>query len=101
MGRLAMGLVVITTAVVTMQPQSVRALPWTRVEAVPASDVFSLQHQGTTLYVGTATIVYIGANEGLQLDTQRAGRFDCERDRDGGLGGWRTVGRDIRKRRLP
>ena len=45
-------------------PRPSAGLNWTRVEAVPASDVFSVQHHGTTLYAGTSDVVYIGADEG-------------------------------------
>lgn len=49
----------------SLLPLPSEALPWTRVVEVPASDVFSLQHHLTTLYAGSADIVYIGASEGM------------------------------------
>jgi len=45
-------------------PLPAAAVTWTRVEEVPAADVFSLHHAGTTLYAGAANIVYVGAAEG-------------------------------------
>ena len=45
-------------------PRTSAGLPWTRVEAVPVTDVTCVERHGTTLYAGTWTTVYIGANEG-------------------------------------
>ena len=45
-------------------PVPAAAVTWTRVEEIPADDVFSIHHFGTTLYAGAANIVYIGANDG-------------------------------------
>ena len=62
--RWATGLALATAGILTTQPLFAQTLPWTRVEVVPPSDVFSLHHQDTTLYAGTSTIVFMGANEG-------------------------------------
>ena len=51
-------------ALATLLPLPAAAVTWTRVEEVPADDVFSLHYFGTTLYAGAANIVYIGANDG-------------------------------------
>ncbi len=40
------------------------AATWTRVTALPASDIYSLSRHGTTLYAGTETVVHIGTNDG-------------------------------------
>jgi len=45
-------------------PRPSLGLTWTRVEAVPAADVYSIQRHGTTLYAGSSDVVYIGADEG-------------------------------------
>lgn len=45
-------------------PGPVAALSWTRVDVVPAADVFSVQRHGTTLYAGSKDTVFIGADEG-------------------------------------
>src|SRR5262245_33352266 len=54
-------------AAAAIAPAPVAALTWTRLEAVPAADVFSLQRFGTTLYAGAARIVYTGANDGTSF----------------------------------
>jgi hypothetical protein len=48
----------------SMLPLPATAVTWTRVAEVPAGNVFSLHLSGTTLYAGTANIVYVGAAEG-------------------------------------
>ena len=45
-------------------PLPASAVTWTRVEEVPADDVFSIRTFGTTVYASAANIVYIGVNDG-------------------------------------
>jgi photosystem II stability/assembly factor-like uncharacterized protein len=47
-----------------MLPLPAVAVTWTRVKEVPAGNVFSLHHAGTTLYAGGSNIAYVGAAEG-------------------------------------
>jgi hypothetical protein len=41
-----------------------RAQSWTKVDAIPITDIFSLELHNNTLYAGTKDRVYIGANNG-------------------------------------
>jgi hypothetical protein len=51
-------------AALSLPPGPTAAITWTQVAEVPATDVFCLHHTGTTLYAGTESVVYVGANEG-------------------------------------
>ena len=57
-------LAVVLSIAVCLSPLPSAAVTWTRVEEVPADDVFSLQRHGTTLYAGTVNVVYVGEGEG-------------------------------------
>lgn len=58
--RDALGILLIATA--GRDPAA--ALTWTRVEDVPAGEVYSVQLHGTTLYVAAGDRVFLGANLG-------------------------------------
>lgn len=42
---------------------------WTKVEQLPATDIHSLYHEGTTLYAGGKDVVYISRDNGLTWDS--------------------------------
>jgi photosystem II stability/assembly factor-like uncharacterized protein len=52
------------TLMALLLPRPTSALPWTRVEAVPDTDVTCVVRHGTTLYAGNWNTVYIGADLG-------------------------------------
>lgn len=47
-----------------LAPAAALALPWTRVEEVPAADVYSLRLQDDTVLAGALDVVHVGASHG-------------------------------------
>ena len=45
---------------------------WTRVEQLPASNIFSLFHKDSVMYAGGTNVIYISRNKGLTWNTSAA-----------------------------
>jgi hypothetical protein len=73
-------LLLFLTALLWQSPNA--TAQWTRVEAVPGADVYSLSVNGNTIYAGTDSVVYISANNGAtwtasNFVTNRAGGVEA------------------------